>query len=187
MLLGHLRQVKSPNNKQPVAHNAAQPVLEDEMKNFERNSIVAAAVLATVAFVILTIIDFRELDRKGETVAGPMNYEKPTAPLSSVSVVMTSTGGMRTGRTSGLVLGGRCDCAFEGQKIMTDDGPGFCFDGVAVKEEAYKKLSVDPKFKYTKCDDPRSRDVDKIADECQVHGVPGKTTIIIDGGIVYQQ
>ncbi|MHB8830866.1 MAG: hypothetical protein ACYC44_02025 [Patescibacteria group bacterium] len=89
------------------------------------------------------------------TKSEPMNYEKPTAPLSSASVAMTSTGSMRTGRTSGLVLGGRCDCAFEGQKIMTDDGPGFCFDGVVVKEEAYKKLSVDPKFGYTLCPDPR--------------------------------
>jgi hypothetical protein len=99
---------------------------------------------------------------------GPMNYETPTTPLPSASVAMplttplpsasvamTSTGSMRTGHNSGLVLGGRCSCALEGQKIMTDDGPGYCLDGMAVKEEAYKKFSPDPKFEYTFCPDPR--------------------------------
>ncbi len=90
------------------------------------------------------------IDRNTKSEA--MNYEKPVAPLPSTSVAMTSTS--RKGN-SGLVLGGRCDCAFEGQKIMTEDGPGYCVDGMAIKEEAYKKLSVDPKFEYTVCNDPR--------------------------------
>lgn len=86
------------------------------------------------------------------TKSEPMNYEKPVASLPSASVAMTST--LRKGN-SGRELGGGCDCVFEGQKIVTDDGPGYCFDGVAVKEEAYKKFSVDPKFEYTFCNDPR--------------------------------
>ena len=47
------------------------------MKKIGRNSIVAVAVLAAILLVILTIIDFVELNRASKS--GPMNYEKPTA------------------------------------------------------------------------------------------------------------
>lgn len=56
---------------------------------------------------------------------------------------------------SGLKWGDICDCAFDGQKIVTDDGPGYCLDGVAFTEESYKSIKANPKFEYTICTDPR--------------------------------
>ncbi|MDD5438253.1 MAG: hypothetical protein PHC70_03860 [Patescibacteria group bacterium] len=56
---------------------------------------------------------------------------------------------------SSLMMGDRCDCRLNGRPIVTNDGPGYCIDGVAVDERSYEKLSKDPKFVYTKCPDPR--------------------------------
>ena len=61
-------------------------------------------------------------------------------------------------KPSGLMMGARCDCSVGGQKIMTDQGPGYCLDGVAVEERVFRTFSRDPKFKYTLCPDPRKVD-----------------------------
>lgn len=78
------------------------------------------------------------------------------------------------GESNYLRMGGLCDCQFEGMSVSTDQGPGKCLDGTAVKEEEYKKLSVDPKFEYKSCNDPRK------VNDCKALGIPGRVTVIID-------
>ena len=137
------------------------------MKNIERNSIVVAAVLASIALVILTIIDFCELNRASKS--GPMNYEAPTVsaeadrssgPQFDKAPFCSCTIGEFDLVCSNVKLGHGCGCRDNGARMKLDAGIGYCLDGRVVSEDAYK-LSHDPGFQYTKCQDPRKVDGDK--------------------------
>ncbi|MFA6099410.1 MAG: hypothetical protein WC750_00850 [Patescibacteria group bacterium] len=149
------------------------------MKNQDTRSLLIFGALFVVLVSILTIIDFRALDRQRQLAdTGPMNYERTGTTLSVAEMACTpgmqidcacgggvrglqvcGTDGMSFGACQcpdapvkiGLKLGDTCDCALDGQKIRTDDGPGYCLDGVAFTEEAYKSIKANPNYKYTVC------------------------------------
>lgn len=112
------------------------------MKRFGRIMWVITAVLVVIS-VCLHFYN-RKLRRDIET-----------AKLQNAELAIANEK-LRNG--SGLRLGDPCDCAFDGQKIVTDDGPGYCLNGVALMEESYKSIKANPNFKYTICQDPRKRE-----------------------------